>query len=90
MTNILKECPFAYCGPMVSTSVKCRMSIVDDILVCGSAGENHETRMKGLLHNARETDIIFNQDKCKFKFSEVAYLTSMIQKKYYKCLGSHA
>ena len=48
--------------------------IVDDLLVWGMNAEEHHQRLEKVLQRAVETDLRFNQQKCKFNQEEVRYV----------------
>ena len=48
--------------------------IVDDLLVWGKSVEEHDLALEKILHRAEETDLRFNEEKCKFHKQEVTYV----------------
>ncbi|XP_045458516.1 uncharacterized protein K02A2.6-like [Melitaea cinxia] len=47
---------------------------IDDIIVWGETKEIHDNRLKALLDRARQINLKFNKDKCRFFVEEVKYL----------------
>ena len=43
------------------------MVIVDDSLVWGKSEEEHDLMLEKVLKRAEETDLRFNEEKCKFQ-----------------------
>ena len=52
---------------------KCEV-IVDDLLVWGKSVEEHDLTLEKVLQRAEETDLRFNEEKCKFHKQEVTYV----------------
>ncbi|XP_050548981.1 uncharacterized protein K02A2.6-like [Daktulosphaira vitifoliae] len=47
---------------------------IDDIIVMGSTKEEHDERLKKVFGRAREMNLKFNKNKCKFGVTEVKFL----------------
>ena len=52
--------------------------IIDDLLVFGSAFEEHNRPLTAILERAREKGIRFNKGKCHFSVTSVTYLGHVI------------
>ena len=50
---------------MFEDTEKC-VVIVDDSLVWGKSEEEHDLTLEKVLQRAEETDLRFNEEKCKF------------------------
>ena len=48
--------------------------VVDDILVHGKTLEEHNMRLRNVLHKAREINLKLNKDKCGLAQAEVDYV----------------
>ena len=48
--------------------------IVDNLLVWGKNVEEHDLTLEKVLQRAEETDLSFNEEKCKFHKQEVTYV----------------
>ena len=54
--------------------------IVDDLLIWGKDGEEHDTRLKQVFTRAREVNLKFNAKKYKIKQEEVPYVGHVLSK----------
>jgi transposase InsO family protein len=57
------------------------ISYVDDILIYGSTIEEHDFRLKNVLHRLHTNGITLNESKCLFRISEVNFLGHKISEK---------
>jgi len=48
--------------------------IMDEIRIHGTCIEEHDSNLKKILARAREMGLKLNQQKCKFRVNQVAYI----------------
>ena len=58
---------------MFEDTGKC-VVIVDNSLVWGKSEEEHDLTLEKVLQRAEETDLRFNEEKCKFHWQESTYV----------------
>lgn len=51
---------------------------IDDLLIYGNSVEQHNERLEKILNIAKESNLKFNSEKCKFLVSEVKYMGHII------------
>ena len=54
--------------------------LMDDVPVFGSTQNQHEQRLKEVLHRIKEAGVTLNPSKCKFAKSELKFLGHLIDK----------
>ncbi|KAG7304923.1 hypothetical protein JYU34_010335 [Plutella xylostella] len=56
--------------------IKCDgvINFIDDILICGSSEEEHDTRLEKVLKTLKENNVLLNEDKCIYKVQKVNFL----------------
>ena len=47
---------------------------IDDVLIWGQTLEEHDTRLKSALDQARVNGLKLNADKCEFRKTEITFL----------------
>ncbi len=52
--------------------------VVDDILVWGCTLQQHNERLKQVLHKIRASNMNLNPDKCKFRVTSVSYVGHLV------------
>ncbi len=52
--------------------------VVDDILVWGCTLQQHDERLKQVLHKIRASNMKLNPDKCKFRVTSVSYVGHLL------------
>ncbi len=52
--------------------------VVDDILVWGCTLQQHDERLKQVLHKIRASNMKLNPDKCKFRITSVSYVGHLL------------
>ena len=52
--------------------------IADDIVVYGYDDRDHDKNLRAVLQRARETGLLFNLDKCKFKCARIPFFGHII------------
>ena len=65
---------FQSCFDSIFGDIEGVIILIDDILVWGSNIQEHDARLKKVLDRARERNVTFNVNKCKFKKNEVKYI----------------
>ncbi|CAK1594433.1 unnamed protein product [Parnassius mnemosyne] len=56
--------------------IKCEgvINFIDDILIWGSSGEEHDLRLSQVLDVLNENNVLLNKDKCLYKVQKVKFL----------------
>ena len=52
--------------------------IANDIVVYGYDDRDHDNNLRAVLQRARETGLLFNLDKCKFKCARIPFFGHII------------
>ena len=55
-------------------------AIVDDLLIWGKDDDEHDARLKQVLHRAREVNLKFNAKKCRIRQEEIPYVGHVLRK----------